>query len=574
MINKAINYLFILVTLFGSCASFSNAELTEEQAFSLRVRVVNNQLLEFHWDIAPDHYLYKNQIALINSNNISLIADNTLPTGKNITDHVLGNYVVYANQLIFTIPWHATAIEKNLILRYQGCAKDSFCYLPISKKIIIKDNNEIDVQETNLQKFPEDNPTNKLATMIQDRFLPITLLIFFCLGILLSLTPCVLPMIPIIVNLIVGQKTISSRKAFFLSSSYVLGMSCCYAIAGIIAGMLGATLQAWLQQPIVLIGLSLLLVVLALAQFDLIHLSLPHFNTRLHHWGQRQLQGSVFGAFILGFLAALIVSPCITPPLIGALTYISQNGNPLIGGLTLFSLGLGMGIPLIFVALLSSIILPKSGPWMNVVKSIAGLALLGLAIWLLQRIIPMYIAVVLWGVLCIIAAIRFKPKKTTKILKPISLLLCVLGAALIMNAVYIEFIAQNNVATTQTIIWKDITTVSELEESLFAAKNKQQFTLLEFYADWCTSCKKIEATVFTNPEVIKNLTNFSLLRVDMTNMNAVQKDLLSSLEVYGPPAILLFDKNGAEIESKRIIGEVSSTELLDLIRSTNTNHPQ
>lgn len=570
MNNKLIIYLSIFITLLGAYPSIRATELTEDQAFNLRVRLIDNQKLEFDWQIAPNHYLYKDQISLINTDNAQLITNSTLPLGKKITDPVLGDYMVYANELLLTIPWHANKKDQNLILRYQGCMQDSFCYLPISKQITIKANGTIDIQATTLQKFPENSEVNKLASTIKDRFLPITLLIFFGLGILLSFTPCVLPMIPIIVNMIVGPRAISSRKAFLLSSSYVLGMAICYAIVGIIAGMLGATLQAWLQQPAILVTLSILLVILALAQFDLIHISLPHFNTRLHHWGQKQIQGSVVGTFILGALAALIVSPCITPPLIGVLTYISQHGNPFIGGITLFTLGLGMGVPLIVVALLSSIILPKSGAWMNVIKSIAGLALLGLAIWLLQRVIPQYIAVILWGILCIIAALRFKSKRAIKVLKPVSLILLILGTALIMNVFYTKFIAKRATTQAHSLTWKNITTVDELEQSLQVAQTKQQFTLLDFSADWCTSCKKIDTTVFTNQTVIAALSNFNLLRVDLTNIQPAHKKLMSFTNVYGPPSILFFDKQGVEIPNKRIVGDINVTEMLSLLQNINT----
>ncbi|HSX20689.1 MAG TPA: protein-disulfide reductase DsbD, partial [Gammaproteobacteria bacterium] len=371
-IRKLALYLFAVVNLFAMKPGFCD-QLTADQAFALEAQVSATQRLELDWQIAPKHYLYKKQLSLMNANNESLLLENTLPSGKLIKDEVLGEYYVYEDHLSISVPLHKESANKELLLRYQGCAVDGFCYLPVNKLLKVS-GDIVSVEDTTMQEFPVKYSAGNLANMLADRFLPVTLLIFFVLGVLLSFTPCVLPMIPIVVNLIVGPKKISSRKAFMLSGSYVIGMATCYTVAGIIAGMLGATLQAWLQQPFVLITLSILLVILALSQFELIHISLPHFNTRLHHWGEKQLQGSYFGAFILGILSALIVSPCITPPLIGALTYISQHGSPVIGGLALMSLGLGMGVPLIVVAMLSSMILPKAGEWMNVVKNFAGLA--------------------------------------------------------------------------------------------------------------------------------------------------------------------------------------------------------
>lgn len=570
IIRKLTLYLSILITLIGAGSCL--AELTEDQAFQLEVRLRSQEQLVFNWQIAPNHYLYKKQIALTNQENDSLLETNTLPAGTIIKDKVLGEYAVYSNNLEFTIPWQFSAQTQKLLLKYQGCAKDGFCYLPITKLITISGNN-INITDSTLQELASNYSAGSLATMLTDRSLPFTLLIFLGLGILLSFTPCVLPMIPIVVNLVVGPKSVSSRKAFLLASSYVLGMAGCYTVAGIVAGLLGATLQAWLQQPLVIVGLSTLLILLALAQFEMIQFSLPHFNTRLHNWSQKQLQGSYIGAFILGGLSALIVSPCITAPLIGALTYIGQHGNPLIGGLALLSLGLGMGIPLIVVAMLSSMILPKAGMWMNTVKNITGLALLGLAIWLLQRVIPIYLATILWGALCIGAGVLFKAftslshnRKPAMVLKFCGIFLALFGGALIFNPIYLQFVGREQQAQSH-VRWQDINTVADLNASLAVAKKNNQATILEFYAYWCTSCKRIEATVFTDPEVVKRVASFNLLRVDLTEMDAKQKELLTYLNVYGPPAFLFFDATGNEIKNKRVVGELNTKEMLQILNS-------
>lgn len=567
--TKLVTYFAILISLFAFASA--NAELSEDQAFNLQAKVLDAKHLELKWKIAPKHYMYKTQLSIIDESNAQLIYEGVLPVGKKIHDEVLGEYVVYSEDLILTLPWHKNSTATKLLVRYQGCVKDGFCYLPITKLLTIHDDH-VSIENSELAEFPEKLSANNLASMLDDRFLPVTLLIFLGLGVLLSFTPCVLPMIPIVVNLIVGPKTISSRKAFFLSSSYVLGMAVCYTIAGVIAGLLGATLQAWLQQPLILITLSIFLVILALNQFELIHISLPYFNTRIHHWSQRQLQGSYVGAFFVGLLSAMIVSPCITPPLIGALTYISQSGNPVIGGLALFCLGIGMGIPLIVVAMLSSMILPKAGEWMNVVKTVAGIALLGLAIWLLQRILSDCVSLILWGALCILAAIMFKAfkitrahKKSTKILKFCGILLAIFGAALIMHAIHNEFNNQSK-CEKHAVVWHDINTLAELDTELAAAKKDNKYTVLEFYANWCTSCKLIEAKVFTNAQVIAELSDMKLLRVDMTKMDATQKPLLTKLKIYGPPVIIFFNPAGHEIAEKRVVGEINAQEMLHLLQ--------
>lgn len=318
---------------------------------------------------------------------------------------------------------------------------------------------------------------------------------------LLSFSPCVLPMIPLVINLIVGPKKISAHKALVLSSAYVLGMAGSYAIAGLFVGIVGATLQAWLQQPAVLVGFSILLIILALSQFDLIKIKLPHFNSRLHKWGSEKLQGSVFGAFALGIIAALIVSPCVTAPLIGALTYISQDGNPLVGFLTLLSLGLGMGVPLIIVAVLSSRILPRAGRWMLTIKYITGLLLIGLAIWLLVRVMP--------------------------------------------------------TSLHTDLPWQNVHSMQELNTAVQGDK----YSLVDFYADWCISCKKIDATVFADPEIQKQLTAYKLIRIDLTYITADKKTILETLDIYGPPVILFYTPSGQELRAQRLAGEIDAEDL-------------
>jgi len=545
--------------------------LPVDQAFIFQFRLEKNHTLEFYWEIAPGYYLYQEQLKLIDADNTPLIKAYTLPTGIILKDSVLGDYTVFANNLIFTIPWSENFANNSIMLRYQGCAQDGFCYAPVNKIIHINKDFQVQINDTTLQEFTTsehpDSESDKLAATIKNRFLPFTLIVFFLLGILLSFSPCVLPMIPLVINLIVGPKPISTHKALILASSYVLGMAGSYAIAGMLVGILGSTLQSWLQQPGILISLSVLLVMLALAQFDMLKIKLPHFNKKLHHWGQRQLQGSLPGAFILGIISALIVSPCITAPLIGALTYIGHDGNPVIGALTLFSLGLGMGVPLIGVALLSSVILPAAGPWMNLIKSGSGIAMLGLAIWILERIIPAELALILWGALCLLGAALVNAyktqqhrKHTKRILKIIAVILALYGVGVILTAITHK---QNIVAGRQ---WHSVETTQDLKMYLAQAQTKQQPTLVEFYATWCTSCKKIEAEVFPDPEIRRQLEQFMLLRVDITNMDPQQHELLTSLQIYGPPAILVFNKEGIELKEKRMVGNVDVAEMLAIMR--------
>ncbi len=570
MLRKTI---FALATLLALCTPSLQAatELPPDQAFNLQARIVDGTILELYWEIAPQHYMYKNQFVVLNQDNVSLLKADTLPKAETIHDPDLGNYEVYTNSILLTLPWSDVGANRDLIVRYQGCAKDGFCYFPINKELSINAKQEISIQDTNLTEFAQTSVTDQFSKMIQHRFLPLTLLIFFGLGILLSFTPCVLPMIPLVVNLILGPKKLSTHKALLLSSTYVAGMATSYTAAGVLAGMLGETLQAWLQQPIVIIGLSLMLVLLALSQFEVIHIRLPHFNKRLHHWGAQQLQGSFIGAFILGALAALIVSPCITPPLIGALTYISQDGNPFIGGLILLSLALGMGLPLIVVAMLSSIILPKAGEWMNFIKSVAGLALLGLAIWLVQRLLPDFVGLIMWGLLCLVTAVYcnvFETLKSHKLIprlvKAGGILIALFGAGIIMQAINQAY-TKTTPATQSLLNWQPINSVAELNQALALAKQQHKVTMLEFSADWCVNCKQIEATVFTDPAVAKKLQSINLLRIDLTDIGPNQKQLLHDLDVFGPPTLVFFTANGQEARAKRVVGEVNAKLLLTIL---------
>ena len=574
--TKALYILFVFMGLVcggPSHAIFDETKLIPaEQAFILQVHATKNKDIELYWEIAPGYYLYRDQLKVINSTNYSLISNSALPAGTKIHDKTLGEYTVYADKLIISIPWSDKLIKDNLLVHYQGCAKNGFCYEPVYKQVYFNSEHKPQLKDITQQEFNSHTnditETDKLAATIKNRFLPISLGIFFVLGVLLSFSPCVWPMIPLVVNLLVGSERISSRKAVILASSYVLGMAGSYAVAGMLVGVLGSTLQTWLQQPLILIMLSCVLVVLALMQFEIIHISLPHFNKKLHHWGQQQLQGSVLGAFILGVIASLIISPCTTPPLIGALTYIGQNGNPIVGAITLFSLGLGMGVPLIVVAVLSSVILPKIGIWMNLVKSITGVALLGLAIWLIERFISPDMSLILWGALCIVAGVFLKAfqkiknaKISMKIIKIFGLLLTILGSMMIVTALKHEY---RPISVAQ---WHNISLIQEFDRNLAEAKANHKPAIVEFYADWCTSCKKIETDVFSDANVSRNLQAFVLLRVDLTVLGSQQHELMNRFKIYGPPAILFFDKDGKEIFSKRVVGDVSVDEMLKLLQN-------
>lgn len=401
---------------------------------------------------------------------------------------------------------------------------------------------------------------------------------FLSLGVLLAFTPCVLPMIPILASIIVGQgKKITTRRAFGLSLTYVLAMAVTYALAGVIAGLAGNYVQAYLQNPWVITGFSLIFVCLALSLLGLYELRLP---AGLHHrfatFSHQQTKGTYTGVAIMGCLATLIASPCVTAPLVGVLSYIGQSGNAVLGGLALFCLGLGMGLPLLLVGTLGGSILPKTGTWLRAVNVFFGLMLLGVAIWFMERIVPDYISMLLWAVLALITSVymgvfdKMPTKPLGKLLKALSLLVLLYGLALALGA----FMGNNNVlqplqingnntVTSKPVQWEVMGNLATLQSRLKEPSNKP--IIVDFYADWCVSCKHMDKYVFTDPQVKKLLEQFTLLRVDVTNSNEADMAITKHYQVIAPPTLLFFNQAGQQLKT-RIDGEQNTQELMNTLQ--------
>lgn len=550
--------------------------LPANEAFIFEALIEKSQnIIKLKWLIAPNHYLYKDKIQVLDADNQTLVEQNKLPAAEVFIDTNGDEYLVYKNTLEFSIPIKNGQLNNSILVNYQGCAQNGFCFSPIHKQLYIDHNYQIQIQDASINSFSElpISKSERLADGIKNRNIVLTVILFFFFGILLTFTPCVLPMIPLVVNLIIGERPISSHRALILSGVYVAGMAGTYAVAGTIAGILGETLQTWLQQAYVIYSVAALLVFLALTQFEVVHFKMPHINKHLHIVSGMQSSNSLIGAFLLGIIASLIVSPCITPPLIGALTYIWQDGSPIIGGITLLFLGLGMGVPLIGVALLSSTILPAVGSWMTLIKSLAGIALLALAIWIVDRIVSANTTLLLSGALCMISAVFLKafdrlqnPKRIHQILKGIGIMLAIYGALLIFGAANNKFkiIAQPTPAVTISVgKWQKIGSVNALQAYIDQSRLDYKPILLFFTADWCITCKQIEREIFTNPEINLALKNFILLKVDLTTPGTEYQALMNKTEVFGPPTILFYNRNGLELKSSRITGNTSVSEILE-----------
>ncbi len=401
---------------------------------------------------------------------------------------------------------------------------------------------------------------------------------FFIFGLLLAFTPCVLPMVPILVSIIAGQgKLLTTRKAFALSLTYVLAMSFTYASAGVLAGYAGSYVQAFFQNEWVITIFSLIFILLALSLFGFYELQIPHrWQHKITEYSNKQIGGTYLGVAIMGFLATLIVSPCVTAPLVGVLSYIGNTGNMLVGGVALFVMGLGMGLPLIIVGIGGGKLLPKSGSWLNVIKVIVGILLLGVAIWMLSRIVSDQTTIVLISILVIGSSIysgRLSLKYhgiANKLLQVTSIILFLYGLALFIgvlmgNISLLQPLKMKQVTATQNqtdikISFYYVKNVNDLQAQLMNAKNLHKPVFLDFYADWCVSCKMMDRYVLTDQKVKELLQSFVLLRADMTANTADDIALAKHFNMIGPPVVIFFDANGKQIQPA-MVGEISTKDL-------------
>lgn len=580
---------FLLAVLFCliPVASMAFQPLAVDQAFKLSVKPIDDQTVLAEWSIAPGYHLYRDRITFrVVSPKDTHLGTVQLPTGIAKQDDIRGKYEIYEGSVAASIPLqNRTAKKLVLAVSYQGCA-DSFCYPPTTKQMtVVFTGNEKKKADSAITTATTDASATTTATSSQDKVSQLLankswvliLLGFFGFGLLLAFTPCVLPMIPILSGIIVGQSDeITTIKAFWLALTYVLAMAITYALAGILAGLAGNYVQAFLQSPWVIASFSAIFVLLALSLFGFYELRIP--NSWHHHMtnlSNKQSGGNYVGVAIMGCLSTLILSPCVTAPLIGALSYIGKTGNAVLGGSALFTMGLGMGIPLIIIGTLGGKFLPKAGVWMHSVKAIFGVVMLGVAILLLSRIIRPEITMILWAGLLIVSAVYMGAFTATphsgfgKLWKGCSLILLVYGFLLLIGAgmgnadplqplAMKQSLAAANVAQAES--FKPIKDLSELKQVLAHAKDQGKPVLLDFSAEWCLSCKQMDRNTFKAPPVQTMLNKFVLLRADVTDNNAVDQELEKKLNVVAPPTILFFDANGKEIESARIVGEIGPQE--------------
>ncbi|WP_416769851.1 protein-disulfide reductase DsbD [Pseudomonas sp. RHF3.3-3] len=573
--------LFFLI--FASLAQAGNdpfAVKKPEFPPANQVFVFNSEKLasgqtRLYWQISEGYYLYQKRLKF---DGLDPGHRPALPEALAHSDEFFGDQPVYRTELEVLIPADARG---KVNVGWQGCADAGLCYPPQTQVVDLGDL-ATTPQKAATSSQPAQARDQSLASSLSQQTLGWSLLAFFGLGLLLAFTPCTLPMLPILAGIVVGSGA-SPRRGFALAGSYVLSMALVYSGLGVLAAVLGGNLQAFLQQPWLLGSFATLFVVLALPMFGFFELQLPGaVRDRLERAGQGRRGGSLVGAGIIGALSALLVGPCMTAPLAGALLYIAQSGNVLLGGLVLFSLGIGMGLPLLLLVTVGNRFLPKPGLWMDRVKALFGFLFLGTAIVMIRPVVHESLWLGLWGALALVVArslwvLARQPGRLALSAACLSLLLGLWGSLLVIGAagggtdlwrplqVYTGSSGQSAVNPASFV------TVSEpaaLQRELDAAKAGGRWTLVDYYADWCVSCKVMEKQVFGKPEVIAALRDVHLVRLDVTHDNAASQALLGRFEVPGPPTLLWIAPDGSERRASRITGEIDAGGFLQNWNST------
>ncbi|MFZ2726036.1 MAG: protein-disulfide reductase DsbD [Methylococcaceae bacterium] len=578
-----------LEQLLNTASQLTHSEdelLPPEQAFQFFASAQDAHTLKVEWLIAPNYYLYREKLQL--TLNGAQLEAYSIPHGEPKEDEAFGKVEVFHNSLSFTVPLirsnNATQ-SVSLIANYQGCADRGVCYPPMEKSI--------DVQLPAVTNAPITAPQtaeqDQIALSLQTDSLAVTLLSFFGFGLLLAFTPCIFPMIPILSGIIVGHGNhISTLRAFMLSLSYVVASAMTYTVFGVLAALFGHNLQATFQHPSVIIVFSLVFVALSLSMFGFYDLQLPNsLKTKVHNSSVRHQDGSLWGAAIMGALSSLIVGPCVAAPLAGALIYIGQSGDALLGGSALFMLGLGMGFPLLLLGASAGKLLPKAGEWLNATKAVFGVLMLAMAVWMLSRILPPVLSLFLWSLLLVLPAIYLNaleplPAHSSgwrKLWKGLGLMMLAYGLLLLIgfsmgNSNPLKPLQGLSVANSANVnketglIFERVSSVAQLEQRLQQAAEKHQTVMLDFYADWCISCKEMESYTFTDKHVKQALSHFVLLQADVTANNSDDKALLSHFNLIGPPAILFFTNN-QEQNNHRVIGYQDAELFLKSLAQVN-----
>ncbi len=562
--------------------SQSKTFLPVEQAFIADFAQQDNQL-KLSFQIADGYYLYKDKFKIAGV--AVSFSHPTYPPGMPYEDEYFGKTEIYRHQVVLSIPLSNIDVDAKLKVRFQGCAEAGLCYPVETLEIPLIQTKAANTNElmAELNSTPANTDTaekssapvseqSQLADRLgQDRSLW-TLGLFFLLGLGLAFTPCVFPMYPILTSIIVGQgQQLSTGRAFSLSMSYVQGMAITYSLLGLVVASAGVQFQAYFQHPAVLIGISLLFVLLALAMFGVINLQLPSsWAEKVGNISNKQQGGSAKSALVMGALSGLVASPCTTAPLTGVLLYIAQTGDMAYGALVLYVLSMGMGLPLLVLGSTGGKFLPKPGAWMDRVKAVFGFLLLSVPLVLLERILPNDILMVLLSVLLLAFAL-FLHQTQQMLQKPwVKSFVWLLATLLVVGTLLVNqrFWWPTPVVTSQTGITADadagkfinIKTLADLDRELAAAKAANQYVMLDLFAEWCVACKEFEHITFADAGVKTEMAKIRLLKIDVTKANDEDQQLMDKFSVLGLPTLLFFAPNGSELTQSRVTGFMPPAE--------------
>ncbi|MFV0447396.1 MAG: protein-disulfide reductase DsbD [Vibrio sp.] len=578
-----------------SVGNDGNKFVPVDQAFPFNNLQQGNRLF-VDWQVKDGYYLYQDRIT-ISAENVTL-DEYQLVDGEPYHDEFFGDVIIYTAPLSIELPLSDYQLGARIIIQYQGCAKAGFCYPPESRVIEISkfdfsqpnnaekttvgqnhnlqnnkpqnDNQQNKPQPVSISNAPVSQQETLAGKLAQNWWTP---LLFLALGIGLAFTPCVLPMYPILTSIVLGHGQLSHQRTLLLSVVYVQGMALTYTLLGLVVASAGLQFQAALQHPFVLMGLSALFVLLSLSMFGLYTLQLPSSaQTWLNNLSNQQQGGSLAGVFAMGAISGLVCSPCTTAPLSGALLYVAQSGDRLTGGVALYALAIGMGIPLILVAVFGNRLLPKAGAWMDKVKTAFGFILLAAPIFLLERLLPEIWSTVLWSALGFAAftwlyhiknSLPFGGWKQSTL--GIIAILGLLASAQPALNYWFSSNSQNQ-QQPSTISFKRIANVNQLNAELQQAKLAGKSVMLDFYADWCVACKEFEKYTFHQPEVEQKLRDVVLLQADVTLNQPQDIELLNQMDVLGLPTIEFWNNQGERVPNARITGFMQAERFLQHLK--------
>lgn len=591
--------------------------LEPEEAFAASLEAISQNAVILRFEIAEDYYLYRDQldVRIAEGDGIELGPVNP-PEGERHEDEFFGETEIYRDQVEILVPVlrdEDDVAEITLAIDYQGCWDGGVCYPPLTQEVAVSFDSDLAAEadadalpETGDEALdeiettaaaPEDDEAaapvtqqDRIAAQLADGQVWLVALAFFGFGLLLTFTPCVFPMIPILSNIIIGQKNLTTRKAFLISLVFVLAMALTYTIAGVFAGLAGANLQAAFQNPWIIGTFVAIFIALAMSMFGFYDLQMPaSVQSRLSNLSNRQEGGTYMGAGIMGFLSALIVGPCVTAPLIGALLYISHTGDAVLGGIALFSLSMGMGAPLLAIGTSAGRLLPKAGPWMDTIKAVFGVGLLAIGIWLLERVIPGQVAMFLWAILLIVTAVymgalRALPEGSSgwySLWKGLGVVLLIYGVLLMLGAatggkdIFRPLATLNQPTVTASgertgpseMEFTYIDSLDDLERELEQARDNNQPVFLDFYADWCVDCVRLDRTTFQDQRVINAMADVHLLKADVTDNTSEHRNLMREFNLFGPPAMIFWDADGNELRNHRSIGYLNADRFLEHVEN-------